>query len=169
MNQAIIIMGVCGTGKTTIGKALAQQRDCAFLEGDAFHPPENVAKMSAGTPLGDQDRWPWLDLLGQAIAAKAGQGEGAIASCSALKRTYRERLRCHTGQDTLFVLLQGDRAVLEGRMQERPDHYMPASLLDSQLAILEPPGGDEFSLTLDVATPCADLVAAIQNFTASPS
>ncbi|MEM9440239.1 MAG: gluconokinase [Pseudomonadota bacterium] len=163
MRQSVIIMGVCGTGKTTVGKALAQQLGCQFLEGDSFHPKDNVEKMRTGQPLDDEDRWPWLDHLGEAIATVGDNDAGAVASCSALKRAYRDRLRHHTGNHTLFVLLHGERDLLEQRLLERAHHYMPASLLDSQLAILELPAADERSLSLDVAaTPC-DLVRRIEN------
>jgi carbohydrate kinase (thermoresistant glucokinase family) len=162
MGQAIIIMGVCGTGKTTVGEALAERLGCPFLEGDRFHPPENVAKMSAGTPLDDDDRWPWLDRLGMAIAEAASRNDHVIASCSALKRAYRDRLRLHTGDGALFVLLSGERDLLQQRLQDRPHHYMPSSLLDSQLAILEPPAADEKALKLNVDAPSSALVQTIQ-------
>jgi gluconokinase len=154
-------MGVCGTGKTTVGEALAKRLACPFLEGDSFHPPANIEKMSAGMPLDDADRWPWLDHLGQAIAEHAQRNDHVIAACSALKRIYRDRLRHHAG-DILFVLLDGDRGVLGDRLAARADHYMPASLLASQLAILERPGSDEISLALDAALAPEDLVRRIE-------
>lgn len=167
MQQAIVIMGVCGTGKTTVGETLAMQLGCPFLEGDSFHPPENVAKMSAGTPLDDEDRWPWLDRLGRQMAEERQDADHVIAACSALKRAYRDRIRRFTGEDTLFVLLHGARDLLQQRLLDRSNHYMPASLLDSQLAILEPPSIDELSLSLDVEATCSELVSQIETSIAS--
>jgi len=162
MRQAIIIMGVCGTGKSTVGEALAERLGCSFLEGDSFHPPENVAKMSAGTPLDDDDRWPWLRDLGNAIADKNQTADHVVVSCSALKRTYRDCLRDHAGGDILFVLLHGSRDLLKTRLQERTHRYMPSTLLDSQLATLELPEPDETSLSLDVEVTPPELVQRIE-------
>ncbi len=145
--KAIIVMGVTGVGKSTLGAALAAELRVPFLEGDTFHPPENVRKMSAGIPLQDADRWPWLNLLGLAIAAQR-QPRGAVATCSALKRSYRDRLRAVIGEPLLFVCLQAGRGAIAARMQARQGHYMPSALLDSQLAILELPGADEHSTVL---------------------
>lgn len=162
MGQAIIIMGVCGTGKTTVGEALAERLGCPFLEGDSFHPPENVEKMRAGTPLDDDDRWPWLRELGKAIADKDEEDGYVIASCSALKRAYRDCLRDQIGSgDVLFVLLHGKRSLLMQRLQERSHRYMPSSLLDSQLNTLELPEADEAALSLDVKAPASNLVDTI--------
>ena len=169
MGQAVVIMGVCGTGKTTIGKALADHLGCPFLEGDSFHPAENVAKMRAGIPLEDEDRWPWLDRLGQQAAEEARKAGQVVFACSALKRVYRDRLRRFTGEDTRFVLLHGERELLKRRMLERPDHYMPTTLLDSQLSILEPPAKEERSQTLDVELPCPDLIRAIDAWMSDPT
>ena len=161
MEKAIIIMGVCGTGKTTVGEALAERLGCPFLEGDSFHPPENVEKMRAGTPLDDEDRWPWLRDLGKAIADEGENATTVIATCSALKRAYRDCLRRETGDKTLFVLLHGDRDLLMQRLQERTHRYMPSTLLDSQLQTLEMPEPDEMSLSLDVSASALALVDKI--------
>ena len=161
MGQAIIIMGVCGTGKTTVGEAVAERLGCPFLEGDSFHPAANVEKMRAGTPLDDEDRWPWLRDLGQAIAAKGQRAAPVIATCSALKRAYRDCLRDQIGGETLFVLLHGERDLLMRRLNERTHRYMPSSLLDSQLETLEPPDADERALSLDVAMSPGGLVEKI--------
>jgi carbohydrate kinase (thermoresistant glucokinase family) len=161
MGRVIIIMGVCGTGKTTVGEALAERLGCPFLEGDSFHPPANVEKMRAGTPLEDEDRWPWLRELGQAIAEKGETARPVIATCSALKRSYRDCLRGEIGGEVLFVLLHGDRSLLMQRLQERTHRYMPSSLLDSQLETLERPSPDETSLALDVRDSASDLVDEI--------
>lgn len=147
--QAIIIMGVSGSGKSTLATLLGQQLDCPFFEGDSFHSEANVAKMSRGVPLTDADRWPWLDVLGAAIGAAVRQEGIAVAACSALKRVYRDRLREAIGARTSFILLEAGREELARRLNNRPGHYMPASLIDSQLAILERPGADEQALALE--------------------
>ncbi len=146
----IVVMGVSGCGKSSMGEALAHRLGLPFIEGDALHPPENVAKMASGTPLTDEDRWPWLARVGQALAAPKG---GAIASCSSLKRVYRDVLRREAGENVIFVYLHGSRDLLLSRMQHRPGHFMPASLLDSQLATLEVPGPDENAIPVDCAEP----------------
>jgi gluconokinase len=158
---AIIVMGVCGTGKTTLGEALSQRLACPFLEGDGFHPAANVEKMRAGTPLADEDRWPWLEALGRAIGDHVRSGRTVVAACSALKRAYRDRLRRFAGHDILFILLDGDPDMLEARMTARTDHYMPATLLDSQLLILERPAADERSMSLDAAAAPERLLARV--------
>ncbi len=144
----VVVMGVCGCGKSTVASALAARLDLPFLEGDEFHPQSNVDKMSRGIPLTDQDRWPWLSALGAVMGEKAGVHGGVIATCSALKHSYRTRLSEAVGLPTLYVLLDGNREILLQRMRARKDHYMPPNLLDSQLAILEKPGPDEPALTL---------------------
>ncbi len=154
-------MGVCGCGKSTLMRELADRLGCTGFEGDAFHGEANVAKMRAGHPLDDADRWPWLDRLGAAIGA-AVRGDGlAVAACSALKRSYRERLEQAAGVPLLFVLLDGDRAELAERLSARQGHYMPASLLDSQLATLERPAADENALALPSAWPVDRLREAV--------
>jgi len=140
---AIIAMGVSGSGKSTFGALLAQRLACPFLEGDSFHAPAAVAKMRAGRPLDDDDRWPWLDRLGQAISEAVDAGGLAVAACSALKRSYRARLTAAIGAPTRFVLLEASHDELLRRLNRRPGHYMPPSLLDSQLATLERPEADE--------------------------
>lgn len=147
--QAIIIMGVSGSGKSTLATLLGQQLDCPFFEGDSFHSEANVEKMRSGVPLTDADRWPWLDLLGAAIGNAVRQEGVAVAACSALKRVYRDRLRAAIGASTRFVLLEAGREELVRRLNTRPGHYMPASLIDSQLTILERPAADERSLALE--------------------
>lgn len=145
-------MGVSGCGKSTLGALLAGALDCSFLEGDAFHDASAVAKMSAGQPLVDEDRWPWLDRLGGAIGETLTAQGGVVAACSALKRDYRDRLREAIGAPTRFILLDAQPDELLRRINQRAGHYMPASLLDSQLATLERPAPDEAILTLDAAT-----------------
>lgn len=144
----VVIMGVAGTGKTTIGPLLAARFDVPYAEGDDFHPQANIDKMSAGTPLGDDDRWPWLDAIGAWAHERAGHG--GVVSCSALKRSYRDRLRA-AAPGVVFVHLGGDRALVEDRMAHRQGHFMPTALLDSQFATLQPLEPDEAGVSVDVA------------------
>lgn len=154
---AIVAMGVSGCGKTTLTAHLSDYLGCAAFEGDDFHGPANVAKMRAGQPLDDDDRWPWLDRLGAAIGAGVNDGGIAVAACSALKRSYRDRLRRAAGVPLLFVLLDGEREEIAAHLANRQLHYMPLSLLDSQLATLEPPSLDERALTLHCYAPLGHL------------
>jgi len=151
--RAIVAIGVSGSGKSTLGAGLAADLGCPFLEGDDFHSPASVAKMRAGEPLVDDDRWPWLDQLGAAIGRAVAEAGVAVVACSALKRSYRERLSAAAGVPLRFVLLDAGRGELARRLVARPDHYMPASLLDSQLAALERPAADEPAVTLDASQP----------------
>ena len=146
---AIIVMGVSGSGKSTIGAALAARLKCSFLEGDAFHSESNVEKMRSGHPLDDQDRWPWLDRVADGLR-EAAETEGvAVAACSALKRSYRERLSRTADIPLLFVFLDTtDQGELSRRLAHRSGHYMPTSLLTSQIETLERPGPDERAITL---------------------
>ena len=160
MNPAlVVVMGVSGCGKSTVGRALAARLGVPFIEGDEWHPPRNVALMAAGTPLTDDDRRDWLHALAGQLAQAAAQGQGLVLSCSALKRSYRDQLRA--GAPGLrFVHLHGSPDLLAARMATRPGHYMPPSLLPSQLETLEPPTADEDPITLDIAQPPDVLVAA---------
>ena len=142
----VIIMGVSGCGKTTAGEALARHYGVPYIEGDALHPAENVAKMAGGTPLSDDDRWPWLEKIGAALKAHPG---GTVATCSSLKKIYRNRLRKTSGGGLRFVFLKCSREVLEERMRARKGHFMPPSLLASQLAALEDPGGEAGVVTVN--------------------
>ncbi len=135
----IVVMGVSGAGKSTVGPLLAAALGLPFADGDAFHPPPNLAKMAAGTPLTDADRWPWLAAIAAWLAA---QERGAVVACSALRRAYRDRLRAGA-PGVRFVHLAGDRALIAARQAARPGHFMPASLLESQFATLEPPAAEE--------------------------
>lgn len=157
MPSAIVLMGVCGSGKSVVGETLAARLGYPFRDGDAFHPPANVEKMSSGTPLTDDDRWPWLDAIGTAIADTSG---GLVVACSALKRAYRDRIRHAAGRPVAFVLLDGPKALLAERMLSRKGHFMPPSLLDSQLATLERPGTDEAAVTVSIVPPVDGVVAA---------
>jgi gluconokinase len=143
-------MGVCGSGKSTVGAALALHLNATFLEGDEFHPPANVARMAAGVPLDDGDREGWLQTLGARLGAAQREGRAVVLSCSALKRSYRDALRSQA-KNLALVYLGGSPELLALRMAGRSGHYMPPSLLASQLATLEPPQADEHALTLDIA------------------
>lgn len=154
----LVVMGVAGTGKSTVAGLLAERLNWEFQEGDALHPPANVAKMSSGMPLTDEDRWPWLDAIAAWIKEKSRRGEPGILTCSALKRSYRDRLR---GPNVIFVFLNGSREVIAARMAGRADHFMPPALLDSQFAALEPPTADENVLEINLATTPAEEVAEV--------
>ena len=156
-----VVMGVSGCGKSTVGQALATANGVSFVEGDQYHPPANVAKMSAGVPLNDDDRADWLLALQAQISAARQRGEGLVISCSSLKRRYRDLLR--QGDPALrFAHLNGPKELIEARMRARVGHYMPPSLLDSQFRDLEPLRQDEAGITLDIETPPADLVTQIR-------
>ena len=155
--DVVVVMGVSGSGKSTVAKGLSTVLGWEFAEGDAFHPEANVAKMRSGTPLTDEDRWPWLEAIGAWISRKESRGESAVVTCSALRRVYRDRIRA-VAPDVVFVHLHGSRELLAERAAARTDHFMPAALLDSQLATLEPLGDDEPGLVADVALPVAALV-----------
>jgi gluconokinase len=141
-SDIVVVMGVSGSGKTTVAKGIATVMGWEFAEGDAFHSEANVAKMHAGHPLTDEDRWPWLEAIGEWISDKEGQGESAVVTCSALRRAYRDLLR--KGRPAVrFLHLSAPPEIIEDRMQHRAGHYMPPSLLPSQLATLEPLDADE--------------------------
>jgi len=154
-----IVMGVSGSGKSTLAGRLAKGLKGVFLEGDDFHDDAAIAKMRAGRPLDDNDRRPWLDRLGLAVNASLIEGCPVVLACSALKRQYRDRLRAAIYAPVSVVWLEAGREALEQRLVSRTGHYMPASLLESQLAALEPPGCDETALTLDAGRPVDDLYA----------
>lgn len=142
----LVVMGVSGSGKSTVGAALSQRLRLPFVDGDDLHPEANIRKMSQGRPLDDDDRRPWLEIVGGWLA---DHPEGGVVSCSALKRSYRDTIRSRE-PETVFVLLHGPRSVIERRQASRPGHFMPASLLDSQFATLEPLEDDERGLEIAV-------------------
>jgi len=150
--MVIVVMGVEGSGKTTIGSVLARRLGWPFEEGDALHPPANVARMRAGHPLTDADRRPWLEAVAAWVEARLDAGENGIITCSALKRAYRDMID-RRGPGVVFVFLRGSRELIAARLGERHGHFMPASLLDSQLADLEPPAADEPAITVDIGGP----------------
>nr|WP_313540181.1 gluconokinase [Sphingomonas sp.] len=166
---AVIVMGVSGSGKSTLGAMLAEALGCVFLEGDAFHSAEAVVKMRDGTPLTDADRWPWLDRIGSAVAASIDTCGVSVAACSALRRVYRDRLRAEIPGAVQFVLLEADRAQLLARMSSRPGHFMPTSLLDSQLETLERPQPDEGVLILPATLPPATLCDRVLAYLEQPA
>ena len=149
----LVLMGVSGCGKSTVGAMLAGRLGWDFQEGDDLHPPANVAKMAAGHPLDDEDRWPWLARVAAWVEERTAAGRPGVVTCSALKRSYRDVLR---GDRVRFVYLAGSREQIARRLAARHGHYMPSSLLDSQFAILEPPGPDEQALTVDVQSSPAE-------------
>lgn len=156
MTRRLVIMGVSGCGKSSVGAGLAARLGLNYRDGDDLHPPENVAKMRAGMPLTDDDRWPWLDRVGQVLLAEAP----VIVGCSALKRAYRDRIRTAAGGPVTFVHLAGSQEVIAARMALRQGHYMPLSLLDSQFAALEPPAAEE-AITVSIDQPLEAIVADI--------
>jgi gluconokinase len=156
----VVVMGVSGTGKTTVAAALADDLGWTFIEGDSLHPPANIAKMSAGVPLDDDDRRPWLEALASLQSFHHAEGMSTVLTCSALKRAYRDVLRGGVPPGSVsFVHLAAPFEVLRARMEAR-EHFMPASLLQSQLDTLEPLGPDEPGTVLDVSEPLAEVVRA---------
>ena len=155
-----VIMGVSGSGKTTIGRVLARRLGWLFLEGDALHPPENIAKMKAGHPLDDEDRAPWLAAVAARIDQWRDDGKCGVVACSALKRRYRDII-IGGRADVRLIYLEGSRALIGERLAQRRDHFMPASLLDSQFAALQPPAADEDAITVPADVPVDAIVARI--------
>ena len=159
----LVVMGVSGAGKSTVGTLLAARLGWDFAEGDALHPAENIARMAGGHPLTDADRAQWLARVAEWIEAHTGADQPGIITCSALKRSYRDRLR---GERVLFVLLAGTAEVIAARLAGRRGHFMPAALLGSQFAALEPPGPDENAIVVDTAggaaTACEDIVRQLR-------
>jgi carbohydrate kinase (thermoresistant glucokinase family) len=174
MNQArdlaaplVVVMGVSGCGKSTVGRLLATRLNAEFVEGDELHPSDNVARMAAGVPLTDDDRRAWLLTLAQCLASAHAAGRPLVVSCSALKRSYRELLRS-AANELAFVHLHGDPAMLEARMSARVAHFMPPSLLASQLRTLEMPGADERVVSFDAGLPPTLIAAQAAAWLASP-
>jgi gluconokinase len=153
----LVLMGVCGCGKSTVGEALARAIGCRFLDADDFHPQANVDKMARGVPLTDEDRWPWLDILANELRRILAKGEHAVLACSALKETYRKRLK--RAGDVRIVYLKGDQATIAARLAARQHAYMPPTLLPSQLAALEEPTD---ALVVDIREPVATQVERIR-------
>jgi carbohydrate kinase (thermoresistant glucokinase family) len=146
---AMVVMGVSGSGKSTIGEALGQRLGWRYADGDSFHPPANVAKMKAGQPLTDEDRWPWLKEIAAEIERRRQVGEHIVIACSALKKAYRDIL-VHGRDDVRMVYLNGSRDLVADRIGHRTGHFMPPGLLDSQFAALEPPSPDERPIIVSI-------------------
>ncbi|RMD01621.1 gluconokinase [Aquitalea palustris] len=153
----IVVMGVAGCGKSSLGLALANTLGASYIEGDSYHPPQNIARMAAGIPLTDTDRAGWLELLAQRLASGVALGEPMVLACSALKRRYRDTLR-QGDPKLLFVHLAGNKTLIAARMAARDAHFMPGSLLDSQFRDLEEPTGDESFIRCDISQPLDKLL-----------
>ena len=147
---AIVVMGVSGAGKSTVGKIVAAKLNCPFRDADSFHPAANIAKMSRGEPLTDEDRWPWLDAIAAWIAEHRAAGTLCVVTCSALKRAYRDIVTNRQSDDVRLVYLQGEFSLIEARLKARTGHFMPPGLLRSQFAALEEPSADENAITVAV-------------------
>lgn len=159
----VVVMGVSGCGKTSAGKLLASYLGHNFIEGDSRHPASNVEKMSSGVPLTDEDRWPWLEILGDELAAEAEM----VVSCSALKKSYRDLLRLRAGRPLTFIFLQGSRETLASRLTSRKGHFMPLGLLDSQLSTLELPTVERDVVTIEIDQPLERIVSLAMTHLAS--
>src|SRR6476619_1232889 len=156
----IVIFGVSGAGKTTVGKLLVRELGWRFIEADDFHPAANIEKMRSGRPLTDEDRWPWLDCLRKQMEQLLSAGENAVLACSALKRAYRDRLR--VSDEVRFVFLRGDYALVEKQLRSRRGHFMNAALLQSQFDDLEEPQADEHALTVALGRAPEEIVEEIE-------
>ncbi len=163
----VVVMGVAGSGKSTVAALLAQRLGAAFADGDDFHPPANVAAMAAGRPLTDDDRWPWLAAVRDWIAAQHAAGRAVVVPCSALRRTYRDMLR--EAGPVRFVHLTGSAELLAERIGARTGHFMGPAMLAGQLATLEPLGPDEPGVVVDVAAEPARIVAAALDYLGAPT
>jgi len=153
----LLVMGVAGSGKSMVAAEIARLAGWRLVEGDDLHPDSNRQKMMAGTPLADEDRWPWLDRIGAELAEAAAADQAVVITCSALKRSYRDRLRGNC-PDMRFLMLHGSEALLQSRISSRTDHFMPSTLLPSQLATLELPGAGEADVTMmDIGPPVAQI------------
>jgi carbohydrate kinase (thermoresistant glucokinase family) len=147
---AIVVMGVAGAGKSTVGELLAARLDCPFRDADSFHPAANIAKMSRGEPLGDEDRWPWLQAIAAWIAEHRAAGTTCVVTCSALKRVYRDTVTNKQSTDVRLVYLKGNFDLIDARLKARTGHFMPPGLLRSQFAALEEPRADEHAIAVSI-------------------
>lgn len=151
---SVVVMGVSGSGKTTVGTLLAKRLGVSFVDGDDLHPVENVEKMRRGVPLDDADRLPWIDAVAAELTAHPG---GTVVACSALRRVYRDRIRA-VAPATVFVVLEGAASLIEQRLRDRVGHFMPVGLLGNQISVYEPPSADESAIRLAIGAPPAALV-----------
>ncbi|MDZ4096387.1 MAG: gluconokinase [Paracoccaceae bacterium] len=154
----MVLMGVAGCGKSSVGAVLAPRLGARYLDGDDLHPAANIAKMSRGEALTDADRWPWLALVGRALAGAALPDRAMILGCSALRRAYRDKIRAEAGHDVCFIHLVGSQQVIADRMAARAGHFMPSALLASQFATLEPPAPDETAISVDIDQPLGQVI-----------
>lgn len=166
--RLIIVMGVSGSGKTTVGEALAGRLGVDFIDGDHLHPAANVEKMRGGTPLTDEDRWPWLTTIATTMRDAAETDGVAVSACSALKRIYRDHLCEAAGEKIRFVHLTGDKELIAKRQANRPGHFMPAGLIDSQFATLETPSPDEKAIAVSVADAVDEIVDQVYGLLSAP-
>lgn len=160
MKTIVVVMGVSGSGKTTVASLLAERLGCAFRDGDDLHPRENVEKMRNGTPLTDADRFPWLQAIGRQVDAWREKGEAGVVTCSALKRAYRD-IVVGNRPDVALVYLKGTQALIHGRLKARTSHFMPVGLLDSQFATLQEPAEDERPIVVDIGPEPSRIVEEI--------
>lgn len=158
---AVVVMGVSGAGKSTVGKLIAARLDCPFRDADSFHPPANIEKMSRGEPLTDQDRWPWLQAIADWIDQHRKAGTTAVVTCSALKRAYRDIVTARQSADVRVVYLKGDFALIEARLKARRGHFMPPELLKSQFDALEEPAPEEDAIVASIAGAPEDIADRI--------
>lgn len=160
MKTIVVVMGVSGSGKSTVASLLAERLGCAFQDGDDLHPRENVEKMSRGTPLTDADRLPWLQAIARHIDGWRERGEAGVVTCSALKRLYRD-IVVGERRDVALIYLKGSQALIHGRLAARTSHFMPLGLLDSQLATLQEPAEDERPIVVDIGPEPSQIVREI--------
>ena len=158
---AIVVMGVSGAGKSTVGKLIAARLDCPFRDADSFHPAANIEKMSRGEPLTDDDRWPWLKAIADWIETHRAAGTTGVVTCSALKRAYRDVVTANQAADVRLVYLEGDFALIEARLKARKGHFMPPALLRSQFETLQEPRADEHALAVSIAGTPEDIAAQV--------
>lgn len=159
--NAIVVMGVCGCGKSSVGIQLAERLGMAFVDADDLHPQSNIDKMSQSIPLNDDDRWPWLDSVGQTLATEIAQTGGAVIACSALRRAYRDRITTAAKEPVLFVHLAGSFETIATRLNQRGGHFMPPALLKSQFETLEVPNESELAIEVDIRHPIDEIVEQI--------
>ena len=160
---AVVVMGVSGAGKSTVGKLIAARLDCPFRDADSFHPKANIAKMSRGEPLTDTDRWPWLEAIAAWIAEHRAARTTCVVTCSALKRTYRDIVTDRQSADVRLIYLKGDFALIEARLEARTGHFMPPALLQSQFDALEEPAPDEHAITVPIDATPEDIVNRVMS------
>ena len=159
--SAIVVMGVSGSGKSTIGRPVAERLGCPFRDADSFHPKANIEKMRSGEPLTDDDRWPWLEAIADWIAEHRAAGTTCVVTCSALKRAYRDIVTNNQSRDVRLVYLKGDFDLIAARLKARKGHFMPPALLQSQFAALEEPDADEHPITVSIDAPPEQIAAQV--------